>query len=207
MKHRSLALASLLAVAAVPSFAFAPVAGATVGEAAPAFSLPDQDGKTHALADFKGKYVVLEWFNKDCPFVKKHYGSGNMQKLQKWAKDKGVVWLSIVSSAEGKQGYLTGPDAKQTLKDLKMSSAAILLDPAGTVGKSYGAKTTPHMFVIDPKGVVRYNGAIDDKPSPNPADIDSARSNVKIALEEALAGKEVSVKTSQPYGCSVKYSN
>lgn len=203
--HRSLVLTALLAVAAVPSFARAPFAGATVGEAAPAWSLPDQDGKTRSLSDFKGKFVVMEWFNKDCPFVKKHYGSGNMQKLQKWAKDKGVVWLSVVSSAEGMQGHLTGESAKATMKDLKMESAAILLDPQGSVGKSYGAKTTPHMFVVDPKGVLVYNGGIDDKATPNPADIASARSNVKIALEEAMAGKEVSVKTSQPYGCSVKY--
>ena len=207
MKHRSLALSAILAVAAVPSFAVAPREVAAIGDPAPALSLPDQNGKTRSLSEFKGKFVVLEWFNKDCPFVKKHYGSGNMQNLQKWAKEKKVVWLSVISSAEGKQGFLTAPEAKQTMKDLKMSSEAILLDTDGKVGKAYGAKTTPHMYIVDPKGVLIYNGGIDNKPTPNPADIEGARSNVKIALEEALAGKEVSLKTSQPYGCSVKYSD
>ena len=172
---------------------------------APEFSLAGDDGKTHTLSANKGKYVVLEWYNKDCPFVKKHYGSGNMQKLQKWAKDKGVVWLSVISSKEGAQGYLTADQAKDVIKANKIESAAIVFDTDGKVGKVYGAKTTPHMYVIDPKGTLIYNGGIDDKPTPSPADIASSRNHVKAALEESMAGKPVSVATSQPYGCNGKY--
>jgi peroxiredoxin len=207
MKHRSLVLATALSLLAVPVLAGNPAPVATVGEPAPAWTLSDQNGKSHNLSSFKGKYVVLEWFNKDCPFVKKHYGSGNMQKLQAWAKEKGVVWLSVISSAEGKQGYLTADEAKAEMKNAKMASAAILFDTDGKVGKAYGAKTTPHMYIIDPKGTLIYNGGIDNKATPNPADIDSSTNYVKAALTEALAGKDVSVKTSQPYGCSVKYGN
>ncbi|MGV3618749.1 MAG: thioredoxin family protein [Fimbriimonas sp.] len=205
MKYRSLALSTLVAFAVAPVFAGRAAEPAAVGQPAPAWSLSDQEGKTQNLKDYQGKYVVLEWFNKDCPFVKKHYGSGNMQGLQKWAKEKGVVWLNVISSKEGKQGYLTADEAKEVMKDHKMASKAILFDTDGKVGKAYGAKTTPHMYVIDPKGVLIYNGGIDDKATPSPADIASSRNHVKSALEEAMAGKQVSVQTSQPYGCSVKY--
>ena len=207
MKHRSLALLAVFALAVAPVLAGHPTETAAIGQPAPAWALSDQEGKARTLKDFQGKYVVLEWFNKDCPFVKKHYGSGNMQKLQKWAKEKEVVWLSVISSAEGKQGYLTADQAKGVMKDLKMNSEAILFDGDGKVGKAYGAKTTPHMYIVNPKGILIYNGGIDDKATPSPGDIDSARNHVKEALTEAMAGKEVSVQTSQPYGCSVKYGN
>lgn len=205
MKTRSFALTAVCALAVAPVFAFRPAEPATVGQPAPVWTLSDQEGKSHSLTDLKGKYVVLEWYNKDCPFVKKHYGSGNMQKLQKWAKDKGVVWLSVISSKEGKQGYLTADQAKDVIKANKIESAAIVFDTDGKVGKAYGAKTTPHMYVIDTKGTLIYNGGIDDKATPSPADISTSRNHVKEALEEAMAGKPVSVQTSQPYGCSVKY--
>jgi len=205
MKHRSLAFATLFALAIAPVLAGRSSETAAMGQPAPVWSLSDQAGKTHNLANYKGKFVVLEWYNKDCPFVKKHYGGGNMQKLQKWAKDKGVVWLTVISSKEGKQGYLTADQAKEVMKEQRMESAAILFDTPGTVGKAYGAKTTPHMYIVDPKGLLIYNGGIDDKATPNPGDIASSRNHVKEALEEAMAGKQVSVQTSQPYGCSVKY--
>ena len=186
----------------------APVASADapkVGQPAPAFSAVDVDGKTRSLAEFKGKYVVLEWHNQGCPFVKKHYDSGNMQKLQKELTAKGAVWLSIISSAPGKQGYVTAAEEKAYLTEQKATPTTVLFDPEGTVGKAYGAKTTPHMFVVDPKGVLIYAGGIDDKPSTDPADVASARNHVDQALTEAIAGKTVTVATSTPYGCSVKY--
>ena len=176
-----------------------------VGTAAPDFSLPDAQGKDHSLADAKGKWVVLEWFNPECPFVKKHYGSGHMQKLQEKYKDKGVVWMSIDSSAAGKEGSLTAEEAKKTIGDWKMSSTTLLLDPEGKVGKAYAAKNTPHMFVINPEGKVVYEGAIDSKATPFPADLDSATNYVQVALDESLAGKPVTTANTKPYGCSVKY--
>lgn len=183
------------------------VSKAQVGQAAPAFTLKDVEGKSHSLSSFKGKYVVLEWTNHQCPYVVKHYASGNMQKLQKWAKEKGVVWLTILSSAPGKQGYLEPSQAKQLMKEQGFASAAYLFDTDGKVGKAYGARTTPHMYVIDPKGTLIYMGAIDDKPTANQADIPGARNHVVKALEEAMAGKPVSVPSTQPYGCSVKYAD
>ncbi len=175
------------------------------GSPAPLFTVASAEGKTVSLADYKGKYVVLEWTNKDCPFVKKHYGSGNMQSVQEKATKLDVVWLTICSSAPGKQGYMTQEDAKQRLKDANMHGTALLLDSDSKVARTYGARTTPHMFVIDPKGIVIYNGAIDDKPTPDPADIKGAKNYVMAALEESMAGKAVSVPKSVPYGCSVKY--
>lgn len=176
-----------------------------VGESAPAFTLADTNGKSHSLSDFKGKFVVLEWTNHQCPFVVKHYKNGDMQRTQAWAKEKGVVWLSIVSSAPGKQGHVTAEQGNGLMKEKGFHSAAMLLDPSGTVGKAYGARTTPHMFVICPKGMIRYMGAIDDNRSSNPDDVKGARNHVRAALEELMAGKEVSVPATQPYGCSVKY--
>jgi peroxiredoxin len=176
-----------------------------VGSAAPSFSATDSNGKTVSLDDYKGKYVVLEWFNPECPFVKKHYGSGNMQKLQKNFTDKGVAWLTIDSNAAGKEGNLTAEQANKTMADWKVHSTALLLDPNGKVGKAYGAKNTPHMFIISPEGKVIYEGAIDSKASPNPDDIPSSTNYVKVALDEALAGKKVTTPSSRPYGCSVKY--
>ena len=175
------------------------------GETAPDFSLTDSKGQSHKLSDFRGKFVVLEWLNHDCPFVKKHYGSGNMQKLQKEYTAKGVVWLSIISSAPGKQGHRTGPQADADTKDKHANPTAVLLDPAGEVGQKYEAKTTPHMFVIDKEGKVLYAGAIDSINSTNPADVTKAENHVRQALDAALAGHPVPTPSTKPYGCSVKY--
>lgn len=196
-----LLLTALTCLAASASFA----QEAKTGSDAPAFTLKDTTGKTHNLADYKGKFVVLEWFNEGCPFVKKHYGSGNMQKLQKEYTGKDVVWLSINSSAPGKEGHVTTESAPKTITDWKMDSTKILLDHDGKVGKLYGAKTTPHMFVIDQAGKLIYQGAIDSKASPNAADIESSENYVKVALDSALAGKPVANASTKPYGCSVKY--
>lgn len=176
-----------------------------VGSAAPDFSVSDSKGKTQSVSQYKGKYVVLEWFNPECPFVKKHYGGGNMQKLQEEFTGKGVVWLSIDSSAPGKEGNLTPEQAEKKMSEWKAHQTAFLLDPEGKAGKAYGAKNTPHMFVINPDGKIIYEGAIDSKATPNPADIPGATNYVKAALDEALAGKPVTTSISKPYGCSVKY--
>ena len=176
-----------------------------VGSAAPNFSLTDSKGKTQSLAQYKGKYVVLEWFNPECPFVKKHYGSGNMQKLQEEYTGKGVVWLSIDSSAPGAEGSLTADQAEKVATGWKTRPTALLLDPEGKAGRAYGAKNTPHMFVINPEGKVVYEGAIDSKRTPNPADIPSSTNYVKVALDESMSGKPVTTANTQPYGCSVKY--
>jgi peroxiredoxin len=176
-----------------------------VGTTAPDFSLTDSKGKTQSVSQYKGKYVVLEWFNPDCPFVKKHYGSGNMQKLQGEFTAKGVVWLSIDSSAPGLEGNLSAEQAEKKIAEWKTKQTALVLDPDGKAGRTYGAKNTPHMFVINPEGKIIYEGAIDSKASPNPADIASSTNYVKVALEESLAGKAVSNANTKPYGCSVKY--
>lgn len=188
-----------LFVACGPAFALEP------GDDAPAFTLPDTGGEQVSLADHKGKIVVLEWINYGCPFVKKHYASGNMPALQKKYADKGVVWLSINSSAEGKQGYLPGPELAKASKDQGNAAASILLDTAGTVGKAYGATTTPHMFVIDADGKLAYMGAIDDKPTTQQSDIEGATNYVVDAIEALMAGEEVEVTKAKPYGCGVKY--
>jgi peroxiredoxin len=176
-----------------------------VGSAAPDFSLTDAKGQTHSLSQYKGKYVVLEWFNPECPFVKKHYGPGNMQKLQEEYTSKGVVWLSIDSSAPGKEGSLTAEQAQKTMSEWKTKQTALLLDPEGKAGRAYGAKNTPDMIVINPEGKIVYEGAIDSKATPNPADIPTSTNYVKVALDESMAGKPVSNSTTKPYGCSVKY--
>ena len=180
-------------------------AEAAVGTPAPEFSLPSADGRTHTLGDFRGKFVVLEWFNNECPFVRKHYDSGNMQRLQETYTGKGVVWLSIASSAPGKQGSMTPEQAQQISRTRHARHTALLLDPAGAVGRRYGAKTTPHVFLVNPEGVLIYAGAIDDKPSTDPADIAGAKNYVAQALDEAMAGQPVSVPETPSYGCSVKY--
>ncbi len=202
MKTTALALSLLLLGG---SATLARAAGASVGQPAPDFTLTDTAGVKHSLAQYRGKHVVLEWVNFGCPFVKKHYGSQNMQKLQKAWTGKGVVWLQVNSSAVGKEGYFPAAEAGAKNKERGAASTAYLVDTDGTVGKAYGAKTTPHMFVIDPKGNVIYAGGIDDKPSTDVEDIPGARNHVSAALEEALAGKPVSVASTQPYGCSVKY--
>lgn len=180
-------------------------AAAVVDKPAPAFTLASVDGKSHSLADFKGKTVVLEWVNYDCPFVKKFYGSNAMQKWQEAYAKKGVVWLSICSSAEGKEGHFASEVIKERMAASKALPTAYLVDANGAVGKMYGAKTTPHMFVINAEGVLVYAGAIDSKRSTDPADIAGATNYVAAALDAVLAGKPVEVKTSTPYGCSVKY--
>jgi len=180
---------------------------AEVGKKAPNFTLNSAKGKTHSLADFKGKYVVLEWVNYDCPFVKKHYGSKNMQKLQKEMTGKDVVWLSICSSAEGKQGYFTGKELTDRIAKEGSNATAYLIDADGKVGKMYGAKTTPHCFVINPEGELIYAGGIDDTPSADQEDVKTANNYVKSCIYEALEGKKISTATSKPYGCGVKYAN
>jgi peroxiredoxin len=176
-----------------------------VGSSAPDFSLTDAKGKAHSLSEYKGKYVVLEWFNPECPFVKKHYGSGNMQKLQEDYTGKGVVWLTIDSSAPGTEGNLTPEQAQKKMTEWKTRQTALLLDPEGKAGRAYGAKNTPDMIVINPEGKIVYEGAIDSKATPNPADISNSTNYVKVALDESMAGKSVSTSSTKPYGCSVKY--
>jgi len=201
--------AALLAASAVLGLALpAPSrAQAVAGRPAPPFTLKDSNGARRSLSDSKGKYVVLEWVNHDCPFVGKHYGSGNMQKLQKAYAAKGVVWFSVNSSGPGQQGHVDGPGANALTKQKGAAPTAVLLDPDGKVGKAYGAKTTPHMFVIDPEGTVVYAGGIDDKPSTDQADVATARNFVAAALDSALAGKAVTTAAAPPYGCGVKYAD
>jgi peroxiredoxin len=178
-----------------------------VGSAAPDFSAPDANGKTQSLSEYKGKYVVLEWFNPECPFVKKHYGGGNMQKLQQEYTAKGVAWLTVDSNAPGSEGNITAEQAQKIMKSWNTHQTALLLDPESKVAKLYGAKNTPNMVVINPEGKIVYEGAIDSKASPNPADIPSSTNYVKNALDESLAGKPVSNAQTKPYGCSVKYKS
>src|SRR5213592_2737309 len=179
----------------------------SVGSAAPDFSLTDAKGKTHSLSEYKGKFVVLEWFNPECPFVKKHYGSSNMQNLQKEYTNKGVVWLTIDSNAPGTQGSLTPEEATSIATSWKTHETALLLDPDGKAGQSYGAKNTPNMVIINPDGKIIYRGAIDSKATPNPSDIPSSTNYVKAALDQSLSGKSVSTPETKPYGCSVKYKS
>jgi hypothetical protein len=198
----------MLSAFAVVALMSAPASAApVVGQPAPNFKLNDVNGRVVSLSDFKGKTVVLEWNNPECPFVKKHYGSGNMQRTQAAAAKDGVVWLSINSSAEGNQGHMDGSKAKGVIAAQKAQPTAYLLDPNGVVGKGYDAKTTPHMYIVNKAGTLVYAGGIDDKPTPNPADINGARNHVLAALAELKAGKAVSVTTSRPYGCAVKYKD
>ena len=178
----------------------------TPGAPAPAFTLVDTDGTEHSLADFAGQTVVLEWLNYDCPYVGKHYGSGNMQALQERFTDEGVVWLSVVSSAPGEQGYFESAEMNARTEAEGGLGTAVLLDPTGEVGRLYDAQTTPHMFVIDEAGTVVYNGAIDDKNTTDQADIGTATNYVVPAIAAAQAGTEADPATTQPYGCSVKYA-
>ena len=175
------------------------------GDTAPDFSLTDIHGQKHSLSDYKGKYVVLEWNNPECPFVRKHYDSGNMPKLQQEARSKGVVWLTINSASANRQGDLPPDQIEKFIQDEHADPTAYLRDPDGAVGHLYGAKTTPHMFVINPDGKLIYEGGIDNRPTPDPADIPGATNYVRAALDESMAGKPVAVATSRPYGCGVKY--
>jgi peroxiredoxin len=183
----------------------AAMANVAAGQVAPEFTLTDIQGKPQKLSAYKGKYVVLEWFNSECPFVQKHYESGNMQSLQKKYGDKGVVWLTINSTHPESSNYRDPAKSAGIVKSWKINSAALALDPDGKVGQTYGARTTPHMWVIDPAGKVIYAGGIDDKASFRAADVPDAKNFVAAALDEAMAGKTVSVPAAAPYGCSVKY--
>jgi peroxiredoxin len=185
--------------------ALAAHAAPMIGEPAPAFSAIDTAGKTRSLAEFKGKTVVLEWTNDGCPYVKKHYGAGNMQKLQQDAAKGGAVWLSIISSAPGKQGHVTPAGADELTRTRGAVPTAVLLDPKGDVGRAYEAQTTPHMYVIDKTGVLRYMGAIDDKPTTDAASIPGARNFVREALAAIAGGQKIAETATDPYGCSVKY--
>ena len=184
----------------------AALAVASVGQPAPAFSATDLNGKAVSLADFKGKHVVLEWVNPGCPYVVKHYSSANMQGTQREATAKGVVWLAISSTAVDHQDYRAPAALSQWMQGQKAAATATLMDVDGKVGRAYGARTTPHMYIVDPAGTLVFAGGIDNKPSSNPADIPSATNYVKVALAEALAGKPVTQATTRPYGCSVKYA-
>jgi len=193
------------AVAATALSASVAFATPMIGLPAPAFTAVDSNGASRNLNEFKGKVVVLEWTNNECPYTRKHYDSGNMQKLQQEATATGVVWLSVISSAPGKQGYVRGAEANALTTSRGAHPSAVLLDPAGTVGRAYEAQTTPHMFVIDKMGVLRYMGAIDDKPTASPASLAGARNYVREALAAVVSGHTPQVTTSEPYGCSIKY--
>ena len=199
---KMLLVTAALALAANTAFAVA-----TVGQPAPAFTVQDSSGKTVSLANFKGKHVVLEWVNPGCPYVVKHYGSANMQGTQKDATTKGVVWLAVNSTSADHGDYMAPAAMAQWMQGHKAAASATLMDTDGKIGRAYGARTTPHLYIVDPKGLLVYAGGIDNKPSINPADIPGATNHVKVALGEALAGKAISQATTRPYGCSVKYSS
>jgi peroxiredoxin len=197
----NLALAALMILAAPAAALAAP----QIGAPAPGFTAADSNGDSVSLSDFAGRTVVLEWTNDGCPFVRKHYGSGNMQQLQREAADAGVVWLSVISSAPGKQGYADGTRANELTASREAAPAHVLLDPEGSIGRLYGATATPHMFVIDGNGALAYMGAIDDRPSPNPASLQGARNYVREALASLASGQPVAEPVTQAYGCAVKY--
>ncbi len=195
------------AIAAIALVATPLLAEPDVATTVPNFRAFDMHGKVIDLSAYRGKTVVLEWNNPGCPFVKKHYGSGNMQKTQAAATAQGVVWLTINSGAPGQQGHMSGAEAQKFVAGAQAKPTAYLLDPKGLVGKGYGAKTTPHLYIIDGKGRLAYKGGIDDKPTADAADIAGARNHVLAALAEIRAGKPVSVPETRPYGCSVKYAS
>jgi peroxiredoxin len=176
------------------------------GSMAPDFKGVDSNGVQHSLSEYRGKYVVLEWHNQGCPYEQKHYLSGNMESLQKQWTGKGVVWLSILSSAPGQQGYETPAEENAYMKKMNASPTAALLDSTGAIGHLYDARTTPHMFVINPAGKIVYQGALDDKPTPDPSSLKGADNYVSDALNASMAGKPVPVAVTKPYGCSVKYN-
>ena len=195
---------SILAFAVAATFPLAALANAVVGQPAPAFTVTDLAGKPVKIEDFKGRTIVLEWHNFGCPFVQKHYRSGNMQALQKkYAND--VVWLAVNSTNKSSSDYTEPAKLSAQLRDFGAMPARYLMDDPGTMGMAYGAKTTPHMYIIDPSGKLVYNGAIDDKRSANPEDVKGAKNYVAAALEDMKSGKPVSVASTTPYGCTVKY--
>lgn len=194
-----LAALAILILAATAAFAV------KVGDPAPDFTGTDSNGRPQTLSANKGKYVVLEWSNRDCPYTRKHYESGNMQSLQKEWTAKGVVWLTVISSASGEEGYVTAAEENAQLAKVRAAPTAAILDPQGAIGREYEAKTTPHMFVIDPSGKLIYDGAIDDRPTADLADVKGAKNYVSLALTQAMAGGAVATSYTRPYGCSVKY--
>lgn len=197
----------LLAFVAATAIAAPAAAEPALGQPAPAFSALDASGQTRSLSDFRGKTVVLEWTNEGCPYVQKHYNAGAMQKLQHQAAKDGVVWLTVVSSAPGMQGYLKPNDAKAWKAKVGAGSADVLLDPDGKVGRAYDAKTTPHMYIVDKAGKLVYMGGIDDRASSDPASLKGAKNYVSAALADVKAGRAVAEPATRPYGCSVKYSS
>ena len=198
---------NLIATAALTLLLSASALAVAPGSQAPDFKGTDSNGQTRSLSEYRGKYVVLEWANQGCPYDRKHYLSGSMEALQKKWTGKGVVWLSVISSAPGQQGYVSPAEENLYLKKMNASPSAAILDPSGTIGHLYSAKTTPHMFVIDPSGKLVYEGAIDDKPTPDQSDLKGARNYLNEALTAAMAGQPVPTASTRPYGCSVKYAN
>ena len=205
MNISTLTKSCILALLVFAQAAIAAPGEPEVDKPAPLFSATDSNGKTHNLADYRGKIVVLEWTNHDCPYVRKHYGAGNMQALQNDAREADIVWLTVISSAPGKQGYVDPAEANKLTASRNAAPHAVLLEPDGAIGKAYGARTTPHMYIIDAQGVLRYKGGIDDKPTSDPADIDGAENYVRAALADLASGSAVRTPVSRPYGCSVKY--
>ena len=199
--------AGLLALIAAAPVTADPGAQARIGAPAPNFTLTDSNGKAISLADFKGKTVVLEWTNHECPYVRKHYGGNNMQALQKKWTGQGIVWLTLISSQPGAQGFVHGLEANKLTEEREAAPTAVLLDPRGGVGRSYGAQVTPHMYVVTGDGTLVYMGGIDDKPTTRLEDLKTAKNFVDAALSEVLEGKVVSIKTSRAYGCTIKYSS
>lgn len=195
--------ATALALASGAAFA---QGAAKPGAKAPDFSVVDVDGKLQKLSDYAGKTVILEWTNHDCPYVRKHYGSATMQTLQKDMAKEGVVWLSVISSPAGEQGHVDAARAKELSRTRDAAPASILLDPQSKLARAYGAQTTPHMYIVDPKGTLAYAGAIDDKPSSSPSSLTGARSYIRQAVAELKAGKPVSEPATKAYGCVVKYA-
>ncbi len=198
--HRNVFIIAALLVVSIPLWAV------HVGDTAPDFTATDSNGQSHTLSAYRGKFVVLEWHNRDCPYTHKHYASGNMERLQQKWTARGVEWFTVISSAPGTQGYVTADEENAYVKEVHAAPTAVLLDPEGKLGRLYGAKTTPHMFVIDPTGKLIYDGAIDDKPTTDAADVASAHNYVDAALTAAMAGQPVEVSATRPYGCSVKYA-
>lgn len=203
---KSTQLLLLAAVSSLAALVATSAQAATVGQPAPDFTLTDTNGVTHTLSQYRGQTVVLEWINHGCPFVVKHYASGNMQRLQREAAADGVVWLSICSSAPGQQGHMSKAEWNKTNAEKNVAAAAVLIDEPGTVGRLYGAVTTPHMFIIDADGILVYNGAIDSNPSANPRTIEGAENYVASALAAIKAGQPIATPVTRPYGCTVKYA-
>lgn len=200
------AFVAIVGGASVAVFSRSAEAAVETGAAAPEFSVRDANGATRTLAEFRGRVVVLEWTNHGCPYVRKHYDAGNMQALQREAAEDGVVWLQVISSAPGEQGHLDGAGALARVQTDNAAPAATLLDPTGVMGRAYGARNTPHMYIIGADGALLYQGAIDDQPSARPSTLQGANNYVRAALEDIAAGRPVRTAETVPYGCGVKYA-